>query len=258
MEERLPMRRTPGISRSTMRLWGMIIVAIGALGRGVLQTRLLGIGSNTGSQLMELLNMPGAMSAATAALVMEALETTAVPIFAALTMDGYEQTGNAWKYLLRVLAVAVVSELPYHFAMDGSPFAFSSRNPVFGVVLALAMLYLYGQFEGRDVKKRLIRCAVFAAALLWAGMLRVQYGMSMVILVEVLWLFRERKTLRYFLAAAAALCCSVGSPLFMMAPLGFLLVHFYNGEEGNSHRLIQYGLYPVLMLLVGVAGWFAF
>lgn len=258
MEDRLPMRQTSGISRSTMRLWGMIIIALGALGRGVLQTRLLGVGTNSGAELMELLNMPGAMSAATAALIMQAVETTAVPIFAVLTMDGYEHTGNAWKYLLRVTALAVISELPYHFAMDGSPFVFASRNPVFGVALALAMLYLYGQFEGRNVKNRCIRFAVFIAALLWAGMLRVQFGMSMVLIVEVLWLFRERKTLRYFLAAAAALCCSVGSPLFMLAPLGFLLVHFYNGEEGSSPRLIQYGMYPVLMLLVGVAGWFAF
>lgn len=260
MEERLPMRRnTPnGMDRNALRIWGMIIIALGALGRGVLQTRLLGIGVNNGQQLLELLNMPGAMTAATFALALQAVESSAVPVFAVLTVEGYLHSKNPWKYFLRVAGLALLSEIPYHFAMDGKLLTVSSRNPVFGIVLALAMLYLFGQFEGKTVKAVTVKTLVFLAAVLWALMLRVQYGASMVFIVLVLWLTWNRPTMRYFFGAAAALCCTVGSPLFLLAPMGFLLAHFYNGEEGNSNRLFQYLLYPVLMLLVGIVGTFAF
>ena len=57
--------------------------------------------------------------------------------------------------------------------------------------------------------------------------------------------------------AAAALCTGI-SPFYLAAPMGFLAIHFYNGEPGNSSRLVNYLFYPVSLLLIGLVARFVF
>lgn len=255
MAERLSARREKtGIDRNTLRLLGIILLALGMLSRGVLQNRLLGVSSGSSQQLLEILNMSGGMAAAAVALALEALESCAVPIFATLLLEGFQKTGSFRKYLLRVLAVAAVSEIPYNLVVSGKLWDVSSRNPVFASVLVLVMLFLYRNYEERTFRNGIIKLFVTAAALLWAVIFRVQYGVSLIVVVCVLWTFRERKALKNFLGASAAICCCIGNPLYMFSPFGFLLVHAYNGEEGISNRPMQYALYPLLLVLVYVVG----
>lgn len=260
MEERLsPRRSSPsGMDRNALRIFGLVIAALGLLGRGVLANRLLGVSGSSSAELLASLEVPGAMAAASVSLVLQAIETTAVPIFAVLLADGAERTSDLGKYLLRVAGLALLSELPYHFALSGRLLDVSSRNPVFGMALALAMLYFFRQFEGRGGIGVLVQTAVLAAAVLWSLMFRVQFGVSMILIVWVLWVFRKRRTLRIFMAASIAICCCVGNPLFMLSPFGFLIAHGYNGEEGRTSRVLQYLLYPILLLLIGAVGEFMF
>ena len=258
MEPRLSSQRSSGLDRNALRLLGLIIAAFGMLGRGILQNRVLGQAS--GRDLAALLESSAqAMNAATAAIILWVIEGTAVPIFTYLTVDGFQRTSSVKKYLLRLLLLAVVSEVPYHLALTGQLLSPSPRNPVFGLVLVVAMLYLLRYYDGQTVKNWLIRLLVLLAGCLWAGMAQVEYGVPMVLMAFFLYTLRQRHTMALFAATAAALVCTVGSPLFLFAPFGFLLIHFYNGEEGRTGpRLLEYALYPVLLLLIGLAGWLLF
>lgn len=255
MSERLSTYRPAGMDRGALRLWGMIIVAAGMLGRGILQNRVLGMGTVTSQQLLELMQASGAaMNAATVALVLQALESMAVPIFVLLTLDGFRCTSSVKNYLLRVGGVAVLSEIPYHFALGDSILS-GSRNPVFGLVLVIVMLYLFRSFAGTGGKNVLIKILVFVAAWFWAAMLGVEYGRSMVVIACVLWGFRSRHTMAMMMACAAALACSAGNPLFLFAPFGLLIGHFYNGEPGRETAVwFRYLLYPILLTLIGLVG----
>lgn len=254
MGETLSYRREPtGTSRSTLRIWGLIFLAFGAMSRGILQTRVLGVGAGS-EQLLSTLDISGGMTAAAVALALEALESCAVPIFAVLLIDGFENTSSFRNYLLRMLAVAAVSEIPYNIAINDLFWDPSSRNPVFAMVLCLIALRFYRQYAGSGIQKAAVKTLVFAAALLWAVIFRVQYGVSMLVVVTALWAFRERKTLRNFIGAAAAICCCLGNPLYMFSPFGFLLAHHYNGEEGRTMGKLHYGLYPLMLILVGLVG----
>ena len=254
MEARLSPQRPSGLDRNKLRLLGLIIAAFGMLGRGILQNRVLGMTS--GADLAALLESSAdAMNAATAAIILWVIEGTAVPIFTLLTVDGFRRTASVKNYLFRLLLLAVVSEVPFHFALTGRLLNPSPRNPVFGLVLVVVMLYLLRYYDGNTVKHVFIRILVLFTACLWAGIGQVEYGVPMVLMAFFLYTLRQRHTMALFAASAAALVCTVGNPLFMFAPFGFLLAHFYNGEEGRaSPRLLQYALYPVLLLLIGLAG----
>ncbi|MCQ2061677.1 MAG: hypothetical protein MJY47_08830 [Fibrobacter sp.] len=259
MAERLSNHRAEsvGITRKTLRLWGLVLSILGVLSRGILQNRVLGVATGTGEDLLRVLDMSGGMSAAAISLALEAVSSCAVPIFAVLLTDGFTKTKSVKNYFLRLLGVAAVSEIPYHLALTATVWG-KTRNPLFSLVLALVMLYFYRTYSGLSAKNVLIKVFIFCAAILWSLMLRVDYGVPMLLIVTTLWILWNRPALRYFLAAAVAICCCVGNPLFMFSPFGFLIVGMYKGEEGFSLRPVRYALYPFLLLMVALLGWMMF
>ena len=257
--ERLRTEQPKGLSRSGLRKWGMLLVILGIFGRSVLQTRYLGITQITGEQLLAVMEAsPGAMVAATVAIVMQFVETCAAPIFCLLLADGFAHTSNSSKYFTRILTFAVVSEIPYNFAMSGNLLDMSSRNPVFGMVISMILLYLYDHFSGKKVVSLLINVGVTFAALIWCRMLSIEYGACCVILTAVFWGFRRKPNLRNLMGGAAAMVCSLFSLFFMASPMGMLIIHFYNGEKDEENRMISYLFYPAALVLIGIAGALAF
>ena len=250
--------RPSGLSRFALRLWGLLFLALGVVGRSVIQNRLLGIGQVSGQELMELMgSSDNAMIYATLALIFQALECCAVPIFAYLLVDGFQRTASFKGYVLRVAAMAALREIPYNLAMGGKVLDTSSRNPAWGLVLGLVLLYLFRYYSEKSMQNRLIKVIVMLAALLWASMLKVEYGACMVILVCTVWAFRRNPLYQNIAGATGAMVCTLITPFFLAAPMGFLVTHFYNREKGLSSRLFHYLSYPVLLLIVGLIAKFA-
>lgn len=249
--------RSSGLRRSALRKWGLLFLTLGIIGHSVIQKELLGIGQLSGQQLLELMERSDdIMLYATWALVLQALECCAAPIFAFLLVDGFQRAGSFRAYVLRVAGLAILSEIPYNLAMSGKVLDVSGRNPVWGLVLGLILLYLFRHYSESSTQNRLIKVMVIAAALLWSSMLSIAYGACMVILVCVVWAFRRNSLYQNIAGATAAVVCTLITPFFLAAPMGFLVTHFYNGEKGKDHRLFNYLSYPVLLLAVGLLAMF--
>ena len=100
--ERIQPRRTKGISSVGVRIWGMLFVVLGAVGKSLIQNRILGMSQAGGPGLEALLETnPEMMSYVTAAVVLMTLETCAVPIFAFLISNGMQHTGSVKGYIDR-------------------------------------------------------------------------------------------------------------------------------------------------------------
>lgn len=255
--EKVKEKKVSGLSRNALRTWGLFFVLTGIIGRSILQHQLLGIGQVSGEELLAYMQSSSdAMIFATLALLFQALETCAVPIFTYLLVEGFQHTSDYMKYVLRVAGVAVVSEIPYNLAMSGKILDFGSRNPAFALVLGLIMLYFYKRYEEKSGQNRMIKIMVTVAALIWAIMLQIDTGVCMVIVIAVLWIFRGNSLYQNLAGASASMACGLTSPFFMASPMGFLLVHFYNGEKGAENRVVNYLAYPVMLLLIGVISLF--
>lgn len=248
MEERLSPRRERGMNRNTLHVFGLVFMLLGTVGSAIRLRYLTGSAAEGG----ELLATAEAMNAATMAIAFQAVQAMAVPIFAVLTLDGFQKTASVKKYLLRLLALAAVSEVPYHLARTGQLWERTSHNPVLGLVIAVVMLYLMRVYPGTDFRGIFVKVLSLIAGCLWCYIFQVEYGVQLVLIVFVLWIFRMRHTLSYFAGAAVALVCTVGDPLFLFAPFGFLLTHFYNGTQKETKRMVRYGLYPVMLVIIAV------
>ena len=140
-------RKKGEISGNALRLWGFIFLIAGIVGRGVIQAHMLGMNGASSQELLNILNTrPNAMTLTAVSIALQAAETCAVPIFAMLVIEGMQKTSDFKEYFKRVIELALISEIPFNLAFSAKFIDFGSRNPVFGVVFCLFMLYLCGTF----------------------------------------------------------------------------------------------------------------
>lgn len=245
----IPQRVHPdGIGGDGLRLAGALLAAAGAAGSAVFQNGLLGLSQYTNAELLAAMQASDTiMGYATAAIVLQAIGTCALPVFAMLLCVGFSHTAELKKYALRLALLALACELPYNLAVSGTWWAPASRNPVWGLLLALGVLYLCRHFSAPGARGWLVCAAVLASGLFWAYVLRIDSGMVLVLLTAVLWLLRGNPLWQVLGGCAAA------SPAFP-APAGMLIVHFYNGSEGRAPRWLRYAWYPVMLACMGGIG----
>ncbi len=246
--------RHAGLTSATLRLWGMLFVAAGAVSKGVLQNRLMGLGGASAQDVLAMMQQSKTyMTMASVALILQAAETCAVPIFALLLAEGFSHTKNWKKFLLRVSIAALAAEIPFNLLFCGKFLDFGTQNPGIALVLGLAMLKLYAFFPEKTWSHRFIRLFVAIAAILWAEMLHIYHGTPLVVLAAVFWLMREKHQFRGLVGAGVSLCFTIISPFYLACPLGAMAVHGYNGKPGTENRLVNYALYPVLLLVIWAA-----
>ena len=251
--ERLGNNRPAGLHAGSLRAWGMLFVVAGIVGRSILQNQMLGIGVLSAEELVQLMqSSQEAFIIATIALVLQAMETVAIPIFVFLLVEGFLHTSNWQKYFLRVVAMAVLTEIPYDIAMHGKVLEFSAQNPTMGLVLCMILLYMFKRFAG----KKLICVVMALAGLLWGVMLKIDHSVPMVLMLCVVYLFRNKRMYMGFSGMAVAAICTAVSPFYLAGAMGFLAIHFYNGEPGERNRLVNYLFYPVVLLVVGLVAMF--
>ncbi len=254
--ERLASRKKQGINGNALRAWGMLFLAAGVAGRGVIQNGMLGVGSVSSQNLLEIIGSSSqAMTLATISLVLQAIETCAVPIFALFLVEGMQHTADFKAYFLRILKLALITEIPYNLAVNGKILHFATRNPVFGLVLCMVMVLLYDRFPAGKKGNGLIKAVITVAAMVWCEMLNIEFGAATVLVTAIMWWQRKNTLYRNFAGAAAAIVCTVFSPFFLAAPMGFMAVHFHDGEKSTTGRKINYCAYPVMLVLAAVLGW---
>lgn len=255
MERLTPNRKPAGINGNALRTWALLFAACGIVGRGVIQCHMLGVGSVSTEELLTVMGQSDVnMNLATISIICQALETCAVPIFAMLLVEGARYTSDFHAYLFRVAKLAVLCELPYNLATSAKLLDLGTRNPVFGLLLCQIMVFFFLRYEGKEIKNRLVRFAVIAAAVVWCEMLKIEFGFPMVLIVSVLWAFRANPMYRNFAGAAAAIVCSVYSPFFLASPMGFMAVHFYNEIPCDKSQEYRYYAYPVILAVAAAAG----
>ena len=216
---------------------------------------MLGVGQISSQDLLNVMTQSEAnMNLATISLILQALECCAVPIFALLLVEGARYTSDFKAYLIRVAKLALICELPYNLATGGKLFDFSSRNPVFAMVLCQILVIFFLRYDGKGIKNRLVRYVVIAAGIVWCEMLKIEFGFPTVLIFAVLWAYRTNSLYRNFAGAAAAIVCSVYSPFFLASPMGFMAVHFYNEEPCDKSQEFRYYAYPVILAVAAAAG----
>lgn len=269
MNNQIQYRKPVGISAQGIRIIGLLLLLVGAIGTGIVQGIMMAADDN--------------LKVTTVALVIEIVQCCALPLFVYLLVEGVQKTKSMKFYFLRVLIVAVLTEIPFDLINTGKVFDWRFFNPVFSLLICMVMLYLLRYYSQKEGKNILVKFVIVAVALLWTafqfpteeaelitrfGFMResaalLSEGFPMVALAATLWFTRKNKSLQVFVGSAVMVLIAMAIPgwmylQYMGAPLSMLVIHFYNGEPGEGNRYVNYLAYPVILMVVWLVAKFAF
>ena len=192
----------------------------------------------------------------------------AFPIFAFQIAEGFARTHDRKRYLLRMLAFAAVSEIPFNLFYAGTAVYPFHQNVMFTFVLAILLLLGVEKFraKGRIAYLLAAATAVFLGYILGTVTMVDYYGCG-VVTVLLFYLCREWKWgwlpelagLLYLngalLAGEELTVMGITFPEQSLAALALVPILCYRGRQGPHSRAIQYAcyaFYPVHMLALAL------
>ena len=163
-------------------------------------------------------------------------------IYAWLVYEGWRKTENQWKYLGRLLLLALAAEIPFDFAMTGVWMDMTRQNPVWALALSLIMLGIFRQYDKAGLGLKIL---VTLAAAAWSVLLQSYMGGMTVLFAAVFALLEKQPKLRTAVAVGLGL-------IQFPSSLGIFAVHWYDGTRGDTPKYLHYMLYPVMLLAMGL------
>jgi hypothetical protein len=239
-----PVRRRRGLTTFGVKLIGGSLVLLSTLSAVILR-HLAGQSSAAAAPMGPL----------TLAIVGSVLSWAGIPIYAWLVAEGFRHTRSLGRYAAALLAVGLVSEIPYDLVGSGRAIDWSSQNPALALPICLAVLYFMDKaVQGRPKPAAAALCTVVVlAGIVWVLALRIgtQFGLMNlgVFMVALLPVFRFLRKRENIMVMAGAAVCAL--PLAIPA-FGLIPVHLANGELGYRQPWTKwafYVFYPAHLLL---------
>ena len=237
------------LSGTALKWIGLVLTCIGTFGMAVLQRGLLRLDGFTNETLYAAL-VPGSelFGTVSAAVCCTLVSAMGLPIYAKLLYEGWKHTSDIKRYLLRLAACALVSEIPYDLAYCGSWFDLRVQNPIWGMALAVLVLEIMQRYGSRPGALGVVLKVLFAVAgVVWATLLQSQLGI-MFVAMAILYACFEGSMVATMLGGIAL------TLLQFPAPFGMLAVYWYDDRPGRTPRWLFYLLYPVQLLVFACIG----
>ena len=198
----------------------------------------------------------------------------AFPIFAFLITEGYFHTKSLKKYVLRLAAFALVSEIPFNLAMGGRLFYPIHQNVLVTFLIAILLIFLNekARASGKMWKMLLTAAGTIVLGTLLGIATFADYHHAGVLTVLVFYFFRGRKWWNY---AGQLICLAYlnleilgglvyefslfGKPFSFhqqgLALLALIPIWLYRGKQGMHSKALQYtyyAFYPAHLLILGI------
>ena len=236
--------RTQGLSNLSLKVVGLVLVAVSAVGTAV---GLRGLPADLTS---------ADASRLTVVVLVEAVSWAAIPLYAWLLHWGFVHTTNLARYAGRLAMLAVVAEVPYDLATSGRVWDLRSQNPVFALLVSLVVLWALDLLRRGSVRRVGLSLLVCVAGVLWLVIFNVGLRLGVMPAGVVLLLFC---LVFYALHSRENTMMAVGGILGAVALVfpaaGMAVLHFRNETAGRPYpRYLFYVLYPACLLAAALLG----
>ena len=192
--------------------------------------------------------------------LLRAVGRLSFPIFAFLLTEGYVHTKSFSKYFLRLLVLALISEVIYDYVFFGSFIHRGANNIFFTLALGLLTLFLLDKSKGlikRYFKDKvdlfIILPITYLLIIVIMGLmgefLNVSYGMLGILVISFFYLFKTNFPLVVISVTLSTLILGEGMQYFSLFSL--ILIYFYNQKLGMKCKLFFYLYYPLHILVLG-------
>ncbi len=257
------MERRKGLSTAGLRVIAMATMLADHIGAVFIERVLVANG------VRDVLDMSTFSAWNVLYCVLRSAGRIAFPLYIFLMVEGFEKTRSRWKYALRLLILAVVSEIPFDLAVSlrskvlttGNFLEFGYQNVIFTLLIGFLCIWCLSFVikKNMEVKEstdllRYLTCAasvltVMVLFMIAAWMMNTDYSYTGVGAISAMYLLRRYRIWNI------GVCCAILTlmPLNIFEAFCFIAiapVAYYNGEKGRSNRIFNYAFYPAHLLLL--------
>lgn len=240
--------KTPEITSFGLKMFACAAMLLQTIGITIVQNGIIDLGSYTQEELSQAMAADSTlMTQAGVGSVLQLIGGLAVPVFAFLLVEGFLNTSSYRNYLLSMAVFALLSEIPYDYAVSQKLIDWSSQNALVTMCICLLMLYFLRMCKERGgAVGNLMQAVIVLCAIAWVTVFRSAYGLCMVLLVADFYIFYTKNVLKTILGAIASL-------LYVTGPLSFYPIWCYNGvRKDKFSKYVFYAFYPLHLLVLGL------
>lgn len=206
--------------------------------------------------------------------VLRVIGRGAFPIFCFQIVEGAKHTKRKWFYLLRLAALAFISDVTFDLALFSTWWDLKHQNVFFTLALGLLVVFVIRWAASLSGKKAILGAlaVVFttAAASWLAAFFNTDYGTAGVLQIAVMGLLvvplerhpwameravSERAIRVVVCALAITVCAWLCGGTEWWAYYALVPIALYNGRKGCNSKALQYALYffyPLHLLALGL------
>ncbi len=200
---------------------------------------------------------------------MRVIGRLAFPLYIFLLVEGYFHTKSKKKYLERLLALLVVSEIPFHFVFqNGTNYITSSVMATLS--MGFVAIIICGKFEisyrrapGILNKTSVLIGALISCSIMWLLCYSIKNDYGFYGVAAILGCYIARKALpgkkgQLLSIVTVVLILCLESPIEIVAIVDALLIYLYDGTKGTKNKiknLIMNTYYPVHLGIIAIAKW---
>lgn len=179
------------------------------------------------------------------------------PLFAFLITEGYVHTSNIKKYLKRLIIFGCISQIPFMIFRTyvGN---WIKLNIMFTFILGLMAITIFDKIENKFISIPLVILTIIGG-----NLFQVDYGAYGVLLVFILYLFKNKKVfltisyigvilLHYYFSG----CLNISyifNIIFTIFPI--IIILLYNGKQGRKVKYFFYWFYPIHLIIIDIIGY---
>ena len=197
----------------------------------------------------------------------------AFPIYAFMIVEGYFNTKNLKKYVLRLFVFAIISEIPFNIAMGSRLFYPIHQNVLWSFLIAIGLIHWNEKVKEKKLWKRiLVGAATIIIAYIGGIITFVDFYNAGLLMALTFYFFRGKKWWHYI---CQLLCMwyinmeilggygyeiEIFGTIQFITRQGFALcalipIWLYKGKQGHhskAWKYIRYGFYPLHLLILGL------
>ena len=172
------------------------------------------------------------------------------PIYAFLIVEGFRRTSNIFKYIFRILMLAIISEIPYDLMIFNkclSSDCLMLQNVLFTYFIGLIMLLFVRALNSISEVLSLVPAVL---AVLACFFLKTDYWLEGIILIYIYYMFRYDLNVKCLFMLIVTFLMSI-QHYYGFGVLSVFFIYFYDGQKGYLDlKRFHYFFYPLHMLIL--------
>lgn len=179
-------------------------------------------------------------------IILRTIGRIAFTLYSFLLIEGYIHTHCKTKYFIRLLMLALISEIPFDlFFYD--KIDISCQNTVFTLTIGFVAIVLIDKFKNLKNNKYLLQISSVFFLSIISEMLNFDYGFFGVIFICTLYIFRDNKKWQFILSSVPLFFCGIGQ---IIGAFGYIFISKYNNTKGTNVKYLFYLFYPLHLFLL--------